>query len=152
MQVKTYRARTMQEALALVRRDLGPQAAVLHTRDVGGGLWRLLGGKRVEVTASNEVHVPSRLPARSQGIDLSRPEEVVAHLGARAAQSGKSHRQLRAEGTIHDRDAPHMKREGPQQLESLVDELCRRSRHSEIHDLPDSLFRLFTDLIEADVQ
>jgi flagellar biosynthesis protein FlhF len=143
----------MQEALALVRRDLGPQAAVLHTRDVGGGLWSLLlGGKRVEVTASNEVHVPSRLPARSQGIDLSRPEEVVAHLGARAVQSSKSQRQSRVGGTIRDRDAPHVKREGPQQLESLVDELCRRSRHSEIHDLPDSLFRLFTDLIEADVQ
>ena len=29
MNIKTYRARTMQEALALVRRDLGPQAAVL---------------------------------------------------------------------------------------------------------------------------
>ena len=42
--------------------------------------------------------------------------------------------------------------DGPErQLESLVDDLCRRSRHSEMHELPESLFRLFTDLIEADV-
>ena len=34
MNVKTYRAKTMQEALALVRRDLGPQASVLRTREV----------------------------------------------------------------------------------------------------------------------
>jgi flagellar biosynthesis protein FlhF len=150
MDVKTYRARTMQEALALVRRDLGPGAAVLHTREVARGIWgMLLGGKRVEVTASNEVHVPSRLPARSQGIDLSRPEEVVAHLGATATERGIPHRNRHA-AAMHD--ATSATRRGPQELESLVDELCRRSRRSEIHDLPDSLFRLFTDLIEADVQ
>src|SRR5947208_2721771 len=39
MEVKTYRAKTLQEALSLVRRDLGPTAAVLHTRDLRGGLW-----------------------------------------------------------------------------------------------------------------
>ena len=56
----------MQEALHLVRRELGPQAAVLQTRDVrAGGLFRLLPGmRRVEVTASAEVTVPSRLPPR----------------------------------------------------------------------------------------
>ena len=34
MEIKTYRAATMFEALTLVRRDLGPDAAVLHTREV----------------------------------------------------------------------------------------------------------------------
>ncbi len=56
----------MQEALALVRRDLGSRASVLHTREVrGGGLLRWLGGSRlIEVVASTSVSVPSRLPAR----------------------------------------------------------------------------------------
>ena len=172
MQVKTYRARSMQEALALIRRDLGPDAAVLHTRDIrsGGLLGMLLGSKRVEVTASNQVDVPSRLPARSQGIDLSRPEEVTAHLGVGALKRSKNTatgptRPVHADAIPHstrlsssqapvaashsaesDRDA------SARELESLVDDLCRRSRHSEIHELPESLFRLFTDLIEADVQ
>ena len=34
MELKTYRAKTIHEALALVRRDLGPRAAVLGTREV----------------------------------------------------------------------------------------------------------------------
>ena len=33
MDIKTYRAKTMQDALELVRRELGPEAAVLHTRE-----------------------------------------------------------------------------------------------------------------------
>lgn len=68
MDVRTYRATTMQEALTMVRRDLGPDAAVLHTREVhGGGLWRLIPRwRRIEITASTHVNVPSRLPAEGQ--------------------------------------------------------------------------------------
>ena len=65
MQVKTYRAKTMQQALNLVRRELGPDAAVLHTREVRSRwLLNLLPGPtQIEVTASADVTVPSRLPA-----------------------------------------------------------------------------------------
>jgi len=51
----------------MVRRELGPKAAVLQTRDVRtGGLFRLVPGmRRVEVTASASVHVPSRMPRRA---------------------------------------------------------------------------------------
>ena len=38
MDVKTYRARSLQDALQLIRADLGSQAAVLHTRELRGGL------------------------------------------------------------------------------------------------------------------
>ncbi|MFV2065505.1 MAG: flagellar biosynthesis protein FlhF, partial [Pirellulales bacterium] len=64
MEIRTFRARSMQDALTLVRRELGPEAAVLHTREVRrGGLLRWMGrGRDIEVTASTEVHVPSRLP------------------------------------------------------------------------------------------
>ncbi len=63
MDVRTYRAASIQEALRLVWQDLGPEAAVIHTREVRRGLvgW-LRGGRRIEVTASLDVHVPSRLP------------------------------------------------------------------------------------------
>ncbi len=67
MELKTYRAKSIREALALVRRELGPDAAVLGTREVrgGGGVLGWLGGERlVEVIASAEVAVPSRLPPR----------------------------------------------------------------------------------------
>lgn len=63
MEIKTYRAPSVQEALALVRADLGPDAAVLHTREVAPGVMRWLGATRqIEVMAtSDESRVPSRL-------------------------------------------------------------------------------------------
>src|SRR6267143_6281144 len=63
MDIKTYRAKTMRDALELVRRELGPSAAVLHTREVNSGpLRRLVFGRKYEVAASAMVNVPSRLP------------------------------------------------------------------------------------------
>ena len=35
MKLRTFRATSMHEALTMVRRELGPDAAVLHTREVG---------------------------------------------------------------------------------------------------------------------
>ena len=66
MDVKTYRARSLQEALALVRRDLGSKASVLRTREIRSSPWlRWLGRPRlIEVTASASVQVPSRLTPR----------------------------------------------------------------------------------------
>src|SRR4051795_9644994 len=67
MDIKTYRAKTMRDALELVRRELGPSAAVLHTREVNGGpLRRLVFGRKYEGAASAAVNVPSRLPERVQ--------------------------------------------------------------------------------------
>src|SRR3989304_220503 len=68
MDIRTYRARSMQDALALVRQELGPNASVLHTREVRAGGWirRLRRVREIEVTASAAVKVPSRLPVRMQ--------------------------------------------------------------------------------------
>ena len=76
MMLKTYRATTMAEALAEVKRDLGRDAVILHTRNVRkGGLLGLLGGRCVwEVTASPNVNVPSRIKGRyvsDEALDLS---------------------------------------------------------------------------------
>jgi flagellar biosynthesis GTPase FlhF len=62
MQLYTFKARSLAEALRLVRDELGPDASVLHTREVGSPLMRLLGGRAIEVTASAELAAPTRLP------------------------------------------------------------------------------------------
>ena len=50
----------------MVRRELGPDAAVLHTREVRNRwLGWLPGPRQIEVTASRGVNVPSRLPCRT---------------------------------------------------------------------------------------
>src|SRR6516225_1001608 len=81
MELKTYRAATMHEALAMVRHDLGPDAAVLHTREVQSRRffsW-LNGPPQIEVTASRGVNVPSRLPGRDQ-YEVEHAREVDARL------------------------------------------------------------------------
>jgi flagellar biosynthesis protein FlhF len=131
MEVRTFRAKTMQEALRLVRRELGPSAAVLHTREVGGGLlgW-MPGRRRIEVTASTGVCVPSRLPA-------AKPQAEPELQSAPAT----SHHPPLTTHHLHGQLS---------QLQSMVEELCRRSQRG-THDLPEELFHLYTDLIEAEL-
>jgi flagellar biosynthesis protein FlhF len=66
MQFHTFKARSLADALRLVRDELGPDASVLHTRDVSSPLMRWLGGRLIEVTASVELAAPSRLDERPE--------------------------------------------------------------------------------------
>src|SRR5579863_5641501 len=57
--VRTFKATTMQEALDIVRRELGPDAVILHTREIPQPRflkWRAA-KERVEVTAGTGVNV-----------------------------------------------------------------------------------------------
>jgi flagellar biosynthesis protein FlhF len=80
MHVHTFKARSLTEALRLVRDELGPDASVLETREVGS-LWsRWLVGSQIEVTASADVRVPSRLPGakgQKSGVGVQSPFSVV---------------------------------------------------------------------------
>ncbi len=117
----------MHEALVLVRRELGPDAAVLHTREVPSGrlLGWLFGSRKIEVTASVDVNVPNRLSNR-----------------------------LPPRGPI-DRRLPvppsDELREQLANLQDMVKELCRHQPRATRHDLPKELFRLFADLLEAEL-
>jgi flagellar biosynthesis GTPase FlhF len=79
MEIRTYHAESVHEALQMVRDELGPDAIVLRTREVrAGGLWGLLRGDRcTELMASTDL--PALEPwlrpsgAMDRGIDLSGP-------------------------------------------------------------------------------
>ncbi|MBA4019853.1 MAG: flagellar biosynthesis protein FlhF [Pirellula sp.] len=165
MEVKTYRAATMQEALAMVRSDLGPTAAVLHTREIGtSGLLKWLPGmRRIEVTAALEVNVPSRFANRKtsdQGLDLTTPH---ARKAAEPQPSPRRAAVAEVGGVTYESSAsapprshvPHQAAEEVKtqisELQALVADLCRRTRGTGHQELPESLFRLYTDLIEAEV-
>lgn len=129
MDVKTYRAGTVQEALALVRRELGPEAAVLQTREVRAGrFWNLLPGKRlIEVVASAEVNVPSRLA----------PLDVRSVAGPAVPR--------------HEEQLPGQMQQQLHDLQSMVEQLCRRHEKNPQTDWPAELFQIYTDLIDLDV-
>jgi len=135
MELKTYRAATMHEALALVRRELGPDAAVLHTREVQSRQmfgW-IRGPRQIEVTASLDVNVPSRFPSRARPPEPPQPPPVPEP---------------------RQRDATPPSDEVQTQLshlQSMVKELCRRSPDNGRRDLPEELFRLFTELLDCEL-
>jgi flagellar biosynthesis protein FlhF len=144
MELKTYRAPTMHEALDLVRHDLGPDAAVLHTREVQSRRffgW-FTGPREIEVTASRGVNVPSRLPGRSP-YEEDRGDEggiMLRHDGPHApALAAKP--QADVSGAVQTQLS---------ELQEMVHELCRRN-DTPGHDLPEELFQLFTELLDSDL-
>ncbi len=144
MDVKTYRARSLQDALQLIRTDLGSHAAVLHTRELRGGLLsRLMGLRQVEVTASATVHVPSRFPDPVPGpaADREREQPFAAVTPRIPAADEHDYRSKFRDDLKCQLNS----------LQSLVEDLCRQQGQSRSHELPESLFVLFTDLIDAEV-
>lgn len=73
MNLKTYRARSMAAALAEVKKDLGKQAVILHTRAYQvGGVLGVGGHQEYEITAADsEV-------ARGPGIKAATPSNSLA--------------------------------------------------------------------------
>lgn len=83
MQLYTFKSQSLAEAIQIVRAELGPDASVLHTRELGSPLMRLLGGRMIEVTASVELEAPSRLPQifarRIPGAELEDFRRKIQH-------------------------------------------------------------------------
>ncbi|MCH8923605.1 MAG: flagellar biosynthesis protein FlhF [Planctomycetes bacterium] len=182
MQVKTYRAKTMQQALNLVRRELGPDAAVLHTREIRSRwmLNLLPGPTQIEVTASADVTVPSRLPAHMavESEMAAAPQTVPTPIDdATSTSVDENHTPTPAPPTYSRPEMPPSRVLAPP--ESAISSLeldqfdasgQQRSRQNELaelrsrvagvqfpspsqppRELPEALFALFTDLIEAEV-
>lgn len=89
MNVRTFRAPTMAEALALVKRDLGPSAVILHTRSVRvGGIFGWRARTAVEITAADEATVRPRRAAIAPQAVRSPAPAFVPSAAAVAAYRG----------------------------------------------------------------
>jgi len=128
----------MHQALAMVRRELGPDAAVLHTREVCSRRWGLFRkSPEIEVTASRGVNVPTRLSARASA---AIPEEPPVARSSSRESAGEANVKL--------------SRQVQNQLSSLqamMKDLCRRSQGAGRGDWPEELFHLFTELLDAEL-
>jgi flagellar biosynthesis protein FlhF len=169
MEIKTYRAKSMRDALELVRRELGPSAAVLHTREVNSGLLgRVLFGRQYEVAASSAVNVPSRLPAAEHrawsmehGVAGSEQGEVSrayhdSYSTLQAPSStlaGPSAAHLDTDYRARYRDDFRHQVAGQlDELHAMVEKLCERAASAPAHELPEAMFHAFTDMIEAEIE
>ena len=151
MDIRTYRASTIHEALAMVRRELGPDAAVLHAREVRTGGWwgRLWGARQIEVTASLEVNVPSRFAQTANAEPVCVTGSGMARRGGERPYPGPV-TSSRPTATPPTPLSEEVKRQLAS-LQTMVQQLCQTTRRGDHRELPETLFRLFTDLIEADL-
>ncbi len=60
METKTYRVRSLSEAMQLISQELGPDASVLHTRRLQPSPWRWWDRSQWEVVAGTDPTVPDR--------------------------------------------------------------------------------------------
>jgi flagellar biosynthesis protein FlhF len=155
MEIKTYRAPSLQEALAMVRADLGPDAAVLHTREIRGP--RLLrwipGVRKVEVAASLDVNVPSRLPRREQNAAAAAPaaEGYQRPSNPAPARPAAAPAAVTRPQSTPSRDLSSELKSQLDDLQAMLADLCRQSQVAGRPDVPQELFHLFTDLIDAEI-
>jgi flagellar biosynthesis protein FlhF len=128
---RTYRARTMKEALSRVRRDLGGDAMILTAREVRRRRLFGLGARAVvEVTATD--HLPEEPVAATKGT-AGRPAVASAPAGPPPALQARFGEEL-------------------SRLHSMVETLSRHGRIDHLlPDLPAELVPVYSHLIEADI-
>jgi flagellar biosynthesis GTPase FlhF len=112
MHLYTFQARSLRDALRLVREELGPDASVLATREAGSALARWLGFRRIEVTASDVIAAPSRLELSTSDDNRVPPAEL-----------DNFREQIRAGLKAHVRDEPSL-------VEQLASPLAAATCHS----------------------
>ena len=144
MDVKTYRAPSMQAALALVRNELGPEAALLDSRELPRRGWRRWfgAGRIIEVTASCSVHVPSRLQnefALGTAPAVRWADDDLDGIDLTTIVSPRRH----ASGGLSSRDVDAFIPSGQDEQNASLRAMLR--------DAPEPLFLLFAQLIDADV-
>ena len=141
MDVKTYRAKTFQDALQMVQSDLGPDASILQTRQLRNGLvsW-LRSTPHVEVTASATIPVPRRLPDGLAEARDSAADTLVDRGNIPSADRCNYRAQYRS-NLCNQGDSGN----------SLVEELCGHQTTGTGQRLPETLCQLSSELIDAEL-
>lgn len=167
MEIKTYKAKTMQQALDLVRSELGPEAKVLHTRELNAGLVkRMLLGRQYEIAATQ----------------VERPQKVLGVAGSQLeAAPSTSETNIKLENTGSEISDPHGEKTATRsekelttdyrqlyrenlrradqrvaELQATIDRLeaerdTATTEHVAQAELPAQLFEVYSQLIEADL-
>jgi flagellar biosynthesis protein FlhF len=167
MEIKTFRAKTMPQALDLVRQELGPEAMVLHTRERHASLLgRLFIGRSYEIAATQvereekkerrgqrEALQEVAAPSPSRG-GLGRGGEPARHAALlERPQPNHSDTGLDLSTPFPIQHSAFDLQHSPQiaELESLLTQLRARNGQPPRRQAPSALFDLYTDLIEAEV-
>lgn len=87
MRIKKFEGETLQEALAKVKKDFGPDAVILHTKKYRkGGIFGIFGKEIAEVTAGVDINIertkekqiiPEQPPSKFQDLNFKTQQNIV---------------------------------------------------------------------------
>lgn len=157
MKLKTYQAKSMSEALARVKRDLGAGAVILHTRTLRrGGVFGFGARSVVEITATADQKVLAMGgPARRRGTLPAEPAKASPRPRREAASESVQDRGAPVgAGTSASaavvRDDPELRRELGA-IRTMVHDLLKHTERSEHPEVPAELIEHYTRLVSRNV-
>ena len=160
MNVHTYRAASIREALDLVRRELGSDAIILSTREVPGP--RRFPWQRRQAVAEVVAGLAGQTaPLRHSTAAARRETPPTKHVSARTVETrpitSREHSDRSAPVAVAGLDPPPAALTSPpprnaadDRFSDLIAQLGTIPRAPRI-EVPDHLFHLYTQLIDADV-
>jgi len=151
MQLRTFSAGTMAEALVQVKSEMGGDAVILHTRTYHRRRW--LGLRRVaivEITAGNGLNrsrrpAPPRPPQNPILSALAAPRQLPA-----VTNPQQNSRQILETPAANTAAVLNLTQE-MSTLKSMVQDLVKQSRQSQAPNLPEDLLEHYTQLIQSQV-
>jgi flagellar biosynthesis protein FlhF len=152
MNLQTFKATTMAEALSQVKQTLGFDAVILHTRRYQRRYWMGLRSREmVEITARKEAK-GDRPPLRRS--KSASPAAAAYHSVATAGESrpslGPPGRQLLQTPAAGHAIMLNLSNEMGQ-LRSMVKDLVTQTRQKQLPNIPENLFDYYTQLVSSQV-
>jgi len=140
MIVKKYEAPTMQKALDAVKKDLGKDAVILHTKTKKqNGLFGLWGKEMVEITASRDLNLGDNAPMNTTGGLIRYYKKTLQQECAPAPEKKDERLDLQL---LHS---------DLNEVKHLVHSLLKRSKHTDVSSMGDELLEIYLLLIEQEV-
>ncbi len=142
MDLQTFKADTMAEALAQVKRTLGTEAVILHTRTYQRRQW--MGLRRhevVEITAGRGLNVQRRPRHQSEDRIAPLPPARPAVAANRPLLETPAANQAVMMGLSQEVAS----------LKTLMQDLVAQSHHQQAPHVPEDLFEYYTKLINNQV-
>jgi flagellar biosynthesis protein FlhF len=160
--IKTYRGKTIADALAQVKKDLGKDAVILHTRTYkAGGVLGLGAHTMTEITATDTLtagSVPARprlraVPPAAPAVPLDcipdstprrTPDPLIVSPVVPAASEIRS-------AALGDNSVPGSLRDELAAIKRLVGQVLQSSRGSRPVGVSDALFDCYLKLVQSEV-
>lgn len=148
MQIKKYEAVDMQEAIRLIKSDIGPDAVILSTKKIrkGDGVFGMFGRQMVEVVAARDY--PGK--GQSKGTSFNPYKDVFAADSGLMGEIQKIRAEIRAEISATPVELKDMKTEIGV-LKGYLQGLLREGEEEHLRGLTDQLVLFYRRLVSEGI-